>query len=234
MAVRPEDLSPNFINPAYASPQQIASLREYAKQLMTDQPVHHWAQGVGNIARALMGGYEAHQADVQEQQANQGLSQQLGEAIQSKDLAKITALAGNPRMTPAHIALLMGLLEPRGQRQVGPGAAYGEPAESILGGAGGAGDSPIPQDRSSPVSSAQPLAPADVPSGQRMSPGQNITSGDVTGIDYGPVQNGPIPVKPVKTTQYLPPGLQKSAPIMDYLNHKDQQYKVWKPPIQRR
>lgn len=161
MAVRPEDLAPNFINPAYASPQQVASLREYAKQLMTDQPVHHWAQGVGNIARALMGGYEAHQADIQEQQANQGLSRELGEAIQSKDLAKITALAGNPRMTPAHIALLAALLEPRGQNTYGPGATMGQPGPSIMGGAG-VPPGPASQGAPAPVSSAQPLAPADV------------------------------------------------------------------------
>ncbi len=223
MAVRPEDLSPNFVNPAYASPQQIASLREYAKQLMTDQPVHHWAQGIGNIARALMGGYEAHQADIQEQQANAGLSQELGEAIRSKDLAKITALAGNPRMGPSHIALLAALLEPRGQNTYGPGATMGQPGPSILGGAGGAAP-PVPQGPTPPVSSAQPLAPADM-SGEKMPPGQNITSGDVTGIDYGPVQNGPIPTKPVKTVQYLPPELQKAVPTLDYLNKKVQQYK---------
>lgn len=61
--------TPNYINPAYATPNQRAQLYAYANELMKPQPVHNWAQGLGEIARALIGGYEGHQADVQEQAA---------------------------------------------------------------------------------------------------------------------------------------------------------------------
>lgn len=59
--------TPNYINPAYATPNQRAQLYAYANELMKPQPVNNWAQGLGEIARSLIGGYVGHQADVQEQ-----------------------------------------------------------------------------------------------------------------------------------------------------------------------
>ena len=56
-------VAPNFVNPAYASPEQIKAQREYAAQLLgnTNEPVVSKWQGAANIARALMGGLSAHQ-----------------------------------------------------------------------------------------------------------------------------------------------------------------------------
>ncbi|MEJ0092826.1 MAG: hypothetical protein WDN46_05195 [Methylocella sp.] len=67
--------SPNFINPAYATPAQRQQLYAYANELMKPQPVKSVAQGFGELARALVGGYTGHLADQQEQ-ASRALDQQ--------------------------------------------------------------------------------------------------------------------------------------------------------------
>lgn len=80
-----ENLSPNYINPAYATPEQLASLREYAKQLMTgsqQQEVHRPWQGVSNIVNALVGGYEANRADKMQQASIQSGVDQTTPLIQ--------------------------------------------------------------------------------------------------------------------------------------------------------
>lgn len=139
------DVKGNFVNPAYASPQQIAALREYAKQLLTEQPVRHWAQGAGNIARALMGGYEARQADVQEQLSNQEFGRQLLDATSSKDPAKIMALMANPRAQPLQ-ALLIGKLLEWGPEQgvtLPSGVALRKPVEPYFNREPGAQGTPV-------------------------------------------------------------------------------------------
>jgi len=60
---------PNFVNPAYATPAQRAQMYAYANELIKPTPVNNWAQGLGSIARALMGGYESHLADQAERGA---------------------------------------------------------------------------------------------------------------------------------------------------------------------
>ncbi len=106
----------NFVNPAYASPQQIAQQREYAKYLTENQmPITGgrtgWAQGLANVASALMGGVQARGADVAQRQGRQ------------QDIASI-----------------LGAMQPQGQPQtsmggapsVGP-SATGAPGNAIAG-----------------------------------------------------------------------------------------------------
>lgn len=212
----PEFMPPNFVNPDYASPEQIAQQRAYAKALQ-DAAVSGGAKtGMGAIAAALMGFQGArgmNAANATEQASNLALQQGLQQAIQSKDLSKIASLTGNPRMTPAHIAMLMGVLEPRGaETYTTPGAAMSAPAPSILGGAGGATVPPM-----RPVTPGVPLPPANIPTGEPARPGQdNITSGNVTGVQYGPVQTGPLP----PTAQLSPQRMQ----TLDTLQKKGQEY----------
>lgn len=72
--------SPFFVNPAYATPQQLEQMRLYAQQLLKPQPVKHWAQGVGNIAQALIGGNEAYRADKMQQDVLRTKADQLASA----------------------------------------------------------------------------------------------------------------------------------------------------------
>lgn len=92
----PTDLSPNFINPAYATPEQIASLRLYADQLQKPQPVKNWAQGLSEMTRALMGGYMGYRADQREGQAIDSTAQQAVPAY-----AAVAGLTGAAPASPA-------------------------------------------------------------------------------------------------------------------------------------
>lgn len=79
----PALLPANFVNPAYATPEQIASQREYAKFLTDNsmQPVHHWTEGVANLTRALMGGYQGYKADEAQRGLNLGTAQQYASLL---------------------------------------------------------------------------------------------------------------------------------------------------------
>lgn len=57
----------SFLNPAYATPAQRAQLYLYANAMMAPQQINNGWQGLASIARALVGGYEGHQADLAEQ-----------------------------------------------------------------------------------------------------------------------------------------------------------------------
>lgn len=69
------DIGGNFVNPQSATPEQRAQLYAYANALMKPQPVNNWAQGLAEMARSLVGGYESNQADQQGQQAIQNQQQ---------------------------------------------------------------------------------------------------------------------------------------------------------------
>lgn len=95
----PFDTAPNFINPQYATPEQIATLRQYGAQLLQPQPVQHWAQGLANVVRALMGGYEQHKADLLQQQAiGQATQQRMANPIfQDQTQQPSGQMSGQPR-----------------------------------------------------------------------------------------------------------------------------------------
>lgn len=97
------DTAPNFINPAYATPEQLASLREYSKQLMTgtgQQKVQRASQGFSNIVNALVGGYEGYRADQLQQQALQQGSAQT-EALIAKLLEQPDQSGSAPSPAPS-------------------------------------------------------------------------------------------------------------------------------------
>lgn len=61
--------TPNFINPAYSTPEQRAELYAYGNSLLSPQPINNGWQGLASIARALIGGYEARNANLASQAA---------------------------------------------------------------------------------------------------------------------------------------------------------------------
>jgi hypothetical protein len=64
----------NYVNPDYATPEQLARLRAYSNYLLAgkgQQEVHRPLQGVSNIVSALVGGYQGRQADQMQNQALQ-------------------------------------------------------------------------------------------------------------------------------------------------------------------
>lgn len=78
MQLSPEDLTSTPAN--YASPDQLAQSREYAKYLLQgggQQPVHHWAQGLSNMVGSLLGGNRNYQANQQQTQNTFGAGQEV-------------------------------------------------------------------------------------------------------------------------------------------------------------
>lgn len=65
------------------SPYGVKSSREYAAELLkgSQAPVAHWAQGLGNLTKALMGGYTEYQAAEQERKGQSGATQALLAAL---------------------------------------------------------------------------------------------------------------------------------------------------------
>lgn len=82
--------SPNFVNAQYATPQQLASMRQYGDQLMKQSPtIHRPIQGIAQMLSSYLGGNMQHQADVQQQQA-------IGTATQQATPAYDAALGQAP------------------------------------------------------------------------------------------------------------------------------------------
>jgi hypothetical protein len=101
----------NFVNPAYATPAQIESMRRYAAQLMQPSDVRHPLQGVGDVVRALVGGSIGAQAGEQERAGAAEFGKRLLEATSSKDPAKAMELMSDPRAAPIQALLLKTLME---------------------------------------------------------------------------------------------------------------------------
>ena len=78
----PFQTSPNFVNPAYATPQQLAYTRQMAQQLMgqTQKPIHRASQGYAELTNALVSGLLSNKADSQQQAAQTAAGQQAQDA----------------------------------------------------------------------------------------------------------------------------------------------------------
>jgi hypothetical protein len=113
--------SPNFINPAYASPQQIASMRQYAEQLKTGA-LAGGKHPLDILASALMGyagKKQGEQATSEEQRSNKQFAKELMDATASKDPAKLMEAMSNPRAGPYQALLLGKLMEWGPARELG-------------------------------------------------------------------------------------------------------------------
>lgn len=235
--------SPNYSNPDYASPQQIAAQREYAKQLMANsqQPVQHWTQGLSNIANALVGGYQGHQADVSEQSSNAEFARQLASGVRGGDLSSIAGISANPRMGAAHALLISEMLKPGGDVSASSGGAnITTPSPSILdqyqtklqGGMA----SPPPAIPGGPVPQQPPVGAPGIPipvprpadtsnmvsdsSGKVMPPGQNLTDPANTTISQT-VQDAPIAKNPASPMgNAASNSLTAMAPALDALQDR--------------
>jgi ABC-type transporter MlaC component len=132
MAITAADLSPNFINPQYATPEQAKSLRDYADQLMTGKgqmPVHRWTQGVSNIVNALIGGAASAKADNLQQSAAQQNAQNWASLLtqqqsgQKPDPQLIGQLMATPMASPEQRASVAKQITPEPIK-----SEYGQPA----------------------------------------------------------------------------------------------------------
>lgn len=88
--------TPNYINPNYATPLQQQELYAYANELLKPQPINNGWQGLASLARALMGGYMGHVANLQGQNAAQLSAQQLAKTQGTIDSPSGTVPASSP------------------------------------------------------------------------------------------------------------------------------------------
>ena len=109
------DLSPNFVNPDYATPEQIAQRQAYAKQLMENQtPVRSWTEGVANMVRSLMGGYEGYKADKSQADTGNAMQQTLASALNPQATPQASAMPSSAPISTGDTT------QPRGIRNNNP------------------------------------------------------------------------------------------------------------------
>jgi hypothetical protein len=97
-------LSP-MLSPNYATPEQRKQMYAYANALLAPQPVTHWAQGLGEIARSLVGGYMSHQADVAEQASRANTQNEATPTGGASSVAMPSAQGATQAATPAASSL---------------------------------------------------------------------------------------------------------------------------------
>lgn len=112
------DLLPTPAN--YATPNQLALAREYAKALMWGnqtkgnglqfQPVSHWTQGVSNMINAMLGGKEMYDTRQQEMATNRAASNALPARQEFSPPTGYTSDAdgGSPTQPPTRAAAFAG------------------------------------------------------------------------------------------------------------------------------
>lgn len=85
------------------TPAGVKASRDYALALLKDSqaPVAHWAQGIGNIVKALQGGYTEYQAAEQEQKGKSASTQALLAALGLNQTPQATTSATTPQQTPS-------------------------------------------------------------------------------------------------------------------------------------
>lgn len=82
----------------YATPQQLAAMREYSRYLLqqSGEPAQNPKQGMANVARALIGGLTQSYADTKEQKARAQWQELLKDRFDKNDLSGVIAAGASP------------------------------------------------------------------------------------------------------------------------------------------
>lgn len=113
--------SPNFVNPAYATPEQLANQRAYADALMKrgGEDVKHPAGALANALLSLSGGLERNRANALQSEAATANGQNMSELIsqlqngQRIDPQNLGHMVANPMVSPEQRALALELMRPK-------------------------------------------------------------------------------------------------------------------------
>lgn len=184
--------SPNFVNPAYATPEQLATQRAYAAELMkrSGEGASRPTGVIGNALSSVAAMLERRRADeIQSQAASENaghmtaLIQQLQRG-QSPDAANVARMTANPMISPEQRDLLIrGLIQPKAVEDVAGRPGYMSPVQGVKGApvdqrfqpgfrtqesAGSVSTtSPVP---APPLGSTMQPAPPPIPGMQRLDP----------------------------------------------------------------
>lgn len=218
----PDLMPPNFVNPDYASPEQIAQQRAYAKALQ-DAAVSGGAKtGIGAIASALMGFQGQRgmgQANAVEQASKQAQTKMLMEGMQdwqtTGNPAKLLGAISGPQANPLQAVIMRQLLEYGPQKSIttegitGPTPPIGLGGGRGISGGGVTGITPTsvrtttePVGRPMPATPQAPVPAVNIPGGG------NLSDQNITGVQYGPVTGAPPGIDP---------DLAKAIPTMKFL-----------------
>ena len=112
--------SPNFVNPSYATPEQLAQQRAYATELTkrSGENVNRPTGALANVITALTAGLTRNNADAIQQQAAAQNSRDISAIAtqlqngQKPDADTMARVYANPMAAPEHRAMLSKLLTP--------------------------------------------------------------------------------------------------------------------------
>lgn len=133
--------SPSFVNPAYATPEQLATQRAYAAELQkrSGQDVNRPTGALANMITALTAGLERNRAnEVQSQAAGRNASDQAAiiaqlQGGQKVDPGNLGTILANPMASPETRALAVHLLTQKPMEDVAGRPAYGSPVTGVQG-----------------------------------------------------------------------------------------------------
>lgn len=134
------ELPGNFVNPSYATPEQLAQQRAYAAELMkrSGQDVSHPAGALANALLAVTGGLERNRANEIQSQAAEGNAANMTALIrqlqqgQQPDAANIARMSANPMASPEQRNLMIdGLIRPKPVEDVAGRPGYASPAAGV-------------------------------------------------------------------------------------------------------
>ncbi len=134
------DFSPNFVNPAYATPEQLATQRAYAAELMkrSGQDVTGPGGALANALLGVTGGLERNRANEIQSQAAEGNAANMSALIQQlqrgqqPDAANIARMTANPMISPEQRNLMIdGLIRPKPIEDVAGRPGFMSPSQGV-------------------------------------------------------------------------------------------------------
>lgn len=135
------DFSGNFVNPQYATPEQLATQRAYANELTkrSGENVNRPAGAFGNMISALTGNLERNRAnEIQSQAAGRNAQDQAAlisqlQGGQKPDAGNLGAILANPMASPETRALAVHLMTMRPKEDVAGRPAFEAPGTGVVG-----------------------------------------------------------------------------------------------------
>lgn len=224
----------NYVNPDYASPEQLAQQRAWAAALMkrSGEPVNRPAGAIGNMIDALTGRLEQNRAnEIQSQSAGQN-AQNIGGLIselqrgRQPDPGNIGRIMASPTVSPETRALMNHLLGMKQGEDVAGRPNFGSPATGVVGAPIRGAVEPgyrVPETAGS-VSTVSPVPAPPFPGQRPMTP-TNPQGGMYGGLNFRPVDT-PAPAPPGVGGPPQAPVAPVAAPAasrLDALAEKDRQ-----------
>lgn len=130
--------SPNFVNPSYSTPEQLAAARAYATELSkrSGEKVNRPTGAIANVLDAFTSVLTRNRADRMQQEAAQGNARDMTDLVTQMQAGKLDpqtlgTMVANPMISPEQRALAIGLMNPKGVEDVYGRPGYASPAAGV-------------------------------------------------------------------------------------------------------